>query len=60
MSTAEKVIVDRIIEIATEREEARAGNDACQYDIDIRIMTKKIDLLLGILVETRALGLEAE
>ena len=58
MSSAEKVIVDRIIEIATEREEARAGNDDCQYDLDIRIMTKKIDLLLGILVETRALGRE--
>ena len=55
MTTAEKVIVDRIIEIATEREEARAGNDALQYDLDIRIMTKKIDLLLGILVELRAL-----
>lgn len=55
MSTAEKVIVDRIVEIATEREEARAGNDACQYDLDIRIMTKHIDLLLGILVELRAL-----
>lgn len=55
MSTAEKVIVDRIIEIAAEREEARAGNDARQYDLDIRIMTKQIDLLLGILVELRAL-----
>lgn len=60
MSTAEKVIVDRIIEIATEREEARAGNDAHQYDLDIRIMTKKIDLLLGILVKTRALAGEEE
>ena len=60
MNSAEKVIVDRIIEIAAELEEARAGNDACQYDLDIRIMTKKIDLLLGILVETRALGLEDE
>lgn len=56
MSSAEKVIVDRIIEIATEREEARAGNDARQYDLDIRIMTKKIDLLLGILVKLRALA----
>lgn len=55
MNSAEKVIVDRIIEIAAEREEARAGNDARQYDLDIRIMTKKIDLLLGILVELRAL-----
>lgn len=55
MSTAEKVIVDRIVEIATEREDARAGNDAHQYDLDIRIMNKKIDLLLGILVELRAL-----
>lgn len=60
MSTAEKVIVDRIIEIATEREEARAGNDARQYDLDIRIMTKHIDLLLGILVELRALAGEDE
>ena len=60
MSTAEKVIVDRIIGIATEREEARAGNDLGHYDFDIRIMTKQIDLLLGILVELRALGLEDE
>ena len=55
MSTAEKVIVDRIIEIATEREEARAANDVNQYDLDIRIMTKHINLLLDILVELRAL-----
>lgn len=60
MNTAENVIVDRIIEIATEREEARAGNDARQYDLDIRIMTKQIDLLLGILVELRALAGEDE
>lgn len=55
MSTAEKIIIDRIIEIAADREDARAGNDACQYDLDIRIMTKQIDLLLGLLVELRAL-----
>lgn len=55
MNTAEKVIVDRIIEIATERQEAMAANDINQYDLDIRIMTKQIDMLLDLLVELRAL-----
>ena len=51
MNRYEQIVVRRIVEVRGVMLDAIHGNDANQYDSDIRVMRHTIDELLDLLVE---------
>ena len=54
LNNIEEIIVDKIIDAATERKDAIAANDIHQYDYDVRELTNLIFAYIDLLIEFRS------
>lgn len=53
LNSIEEIIIDKIIDAATERKDAIAANDIHQYDCDVRELTNLIFAYIDLLIEFR-------
>ncbi len=53
MNSIEEILVNKIVDAATERKNAIAANDIHQYNCDIRELTNLIFIYINLLIEFR-------